>query len=54
MAEVGVGNLNWPEILKACREAGVKWYLVEQDECYRDPFDSLETSLKNLREMGLS
>ena len=53
MAEVGVGNLNWREILKACKEAGVKWYLVEQDECYRDPFDSLETSLKNLNQMGL-
>ena len=52
-SEVGVGNLNWPEILKACREAGVKWYLVEQDDCYRDPFDSLETSLKNLKAMGL-
>jgi sugar phosphate isomerase/epimerase len=53
-AEVGAGNLNWPEILKACHEAGVKWYLVEQDDCYRDPFDSLETSLKNLKAMGLN
>ena len=53
MAEVGVGNLNWPRILQACKSAGVKWYLVEQDVCYRDPFDSLETSLNNLKEMGL-
>ena len=53
MAEVGEGNLNWPRILQACRDAKVEWYLVEQDVCYRDPFESLEISLKNLREMGL-
>ena len=54
MAEVGVGNLNWPGILEAAKAAGVEWYAVEQDTVYRDPFDSLETSLKNLRAMGLS
>ena len=53
MAEVGEGNLNWPEVLRACREAGVEWYVVEQDTCYRDPFESLGISLRNLREMGL-
>lgn len=53
MAEVGVGNLDWQNILGACREAGVEWYVVEQDTCYRDPFDSLRTSLENLRAMGL-
>src|SRR5262249_10517529 len=53
MAEVGEGNLNWPAILAACRSAGVQWYLVEQDICYRDPFESLEISLRNLRTMGL-
>jgi sugar phosphate isomerase/epimerase len=53
MAEVGEGNLNWPEILKACKEAGVKWYIVEQDTCQRDPFESLAISLKNLKKMGL-
>lgn len=53
MMEVGEGNLNWSEILKACREAAVRWYIVEQDTCYRDPFDSLETSLKNLEGMDI-
>jgi sugar phosphate isomerase/epimerase len=54
-AEVGAGNLNWPEILKAAEEGGVEWYLVEQDNCYeRDPFDSLAISYRNLKEMGLS
>jgi len=54
MAEVGEGNLNWPSILAAAKEAGTRWYLVEQDTCQRDPFESLEISLKNLNAMGLS
>ena len=53
MAEVGEGNLNWPVILQACQEAGVKWYAVEQDVCQRDPFKSLEISYENLKAMGL-
>ncbi len=53
MAEIGVGNLDWPGILEAAGEAGVQTLCVEQDTCYRDPFDSLETSLKNLKAMGL-
>jgi sugar phosphate isomerase/epimerase len=53
MAEIGEGNLNWPAILSACQEAGVEWYAVEQDECQRDPFESLRISYQNLREMGL-
>ncbi len=53
MAEVGEGNLNWPAIIEACKEAGVVWYIVEQDTCQRDPFESLGISLRNLRAMGL-
>lgn len=54
MAEVGEGNLNWPAILEACREAGVEWYIIEQDICERDPFESLAISLQNVKAMGLS
>ncbi|MCC5828580.1 MAG: sugar phosphate isomerase/epimerase [Phycisphaeraceae bacterium] len=53
MCEVGSGNLNWPAILKACRAAGVKWYMVERDSGDLDPFESLKISYNNLREMGL-
>lgn len=54
MAEVGEGNLDWPDILKAAKEVGVEWYLVEQDNCYgRDPFESLAISYRNLNAMGL-
>ncbi|KKL55178.1 hypothetical protein LCGC14_2258010 [marine sediment metagenome] len=55
MAEIGEGNLNWPAILAAAKDAGVEWYCVEQDRCYeRDPFDSLKISLENLHGMGLT
>ena len=53
MAEVGEGNLNWPAILDAARDAGVVWYLVEQDTCRGDPFDSLKISLDNMQKWGL-
>lgn len=48
MAEVGEGNMNFPDILAACRRAGVEWYAVEQDICQRDPFESLAISFENL------
>ncbi len=54
MKEVGEGNLNWPGILDACREANVEWYAVEQDICPGDPFESLAISYRNMVNMGLS
>ena len=55
MSEIGEGNLNWPAILQAAAEAGVEYYLVEQDRCYdRTPFESLEISYRNLKAMGLN
>lgn len=52
MAEVGVGNLNWDEIIEACDEAGAKWALVEQDKCQTDPFGCLQTSYDYLTTKG--
>jgi sugar phosphate isomerase/epimerase len=46
-AEVGHGNLDWRRILAACRETGVEWYIVEQDEPVpsgRDIFESVRMS----------
>lgn len=54
MVEVGSGNLNWPAILEACREIGVKYYLVERDRGEMDPFESLEVSFKQMQAMGLA
>jgi len=52
-AEVGEGNLEWGAILQACKAADIEWYIIEQDTCPGDPFDSLKKSLDNLRAMGL-
>jgi len=50
MAEVKEGNLNWDAIFAACKEAGVKYAMVEQDDCYgADPFKCLTTSFNNLK-----
>ena len=47
--EIGEGNLDWDGILAACRETGVKWYAVEEDDCPGNPFDSLARSLAYLQ-----
>ena len=52
-AEVGMGNLNWYEIIRACRETGVRNFAVEQDHCKVDPFTSLAISYKNIKAFGL-
>lgn len=52
-AEVGEGNLEWDAILQACKAAHIEWYIIEQDTCLGDPFESLKKSFDNLRAMGL-
>lgn len=52
-AEIGEGNLNWPAIIGACAEIGVRMHIVEQDVCRRCPFESLKISLQYLQKMGL-
>lgn len=47
-AEIGEGNMNWDAILDACRAIGMEWYIVEQDVCRRDPFESLAISWQYL------
>lgn len=44
--EIGQGNLDWTGILKACREAEVKTFVVEQDLPFpgRDVFESAKLS----------
>jgi len=52
-AEVGVGTLDWPNILQASEDANVEWHCVEQDRCDRDPLESVAISLKNLHSWGM-
>ena len=52
-AEVGEGNLDFPAIIPAAREAGARYLLVEQDQLYgRTVWDALQTSYDNLVAMG--
>jgi len=44
MCPVGEGNLNWRRIIEVCELAGTEWYVVEQDDCRRDPIDCLRSS----------
>ena len=51
-AEVGVGNLDWDDIISACDEADAMCAVVEQDICETDPFDCLKTSYDFLKTKG--
>ncbi len=51
-AEIAEGNLDWVEILSACRDAGTKWLVVEQDEPRRDPMESVAISYANLSKLA--
>lgn len=51
-AEIGNGNLNWDEIIKASFESKAEYALVEQDACDIDPFESLKISYDYLTKKG--
>lgn len=50
--EVGEGNLNLADCMKACVESGVSHIVIEQDICPGDPFESLAVSYKNLKKLA--
>jgi len=43
-AELGQGNLDLKEIVRLAEEGGTEWYIVEQDTCPGDPFESMAIS----------
>lgn len=51
-AEIGSGNLEWGEILRAAEQSGCTWYIVEQDGDWidNDPFKSLKKSYQFIRD----
>ncbi|HRL48609.1 MAG TPA: sugar phosphate isomerase/epimerase [Propioniciclava sp.] len=52
-AEVGSGNMNWPELLPAANAAGAEYFFIEQDDTYgRDPFDCIADSRAYLASLG--
>ena len=54
MMPIGSGNLEWRCILPAAESAGTEWFIIEQDVCQIDPFDSLKLSLDFLIENFVS
>ena len=48
--EIGNGNINFDGIVRTAAEIGVLHYVVEQDVCPGDPFDSLAASHAYIKE----
>lgn len=49
--EIGNGILDIKSIVKQVEKNGAEWIIVEQDLCKRAALESIEISLKNLREL---
>jgi sugar phosphate isomerase/epimerase len=47
--EIGQGNLNWSELIPTAENSGCQWFIVEQDTCPGDPFDSLKISFDYIK-----
>jgi sugar phosphate isomerase/epimerase len=50
--EVGKGVINIPAVMKAASKAGVKHYIVEQDQTPGNPLDSLRGSFEYLSKLN--
>ncbi|MDI6784111.1 MAG: sugar phosphate isomerase/epimerase [bacterium] len=53
-AEVGYGILDWDDIFAACKQANMKWYIVEQDICQRPVYESIKMSYEFLKRKGIA
>jgi sugar phosphate isomerase/epimerase len=49
MHEIGYGNLDFKSIIAAAEESDCEWFIVEQDACPGDPFDSLKMSFDYIK-----
>lgn len=49
MTEVGTGKINCQRLYNICNEAGFNWVIIEQDDIYIDPFESIKISIDNVR-----
>ena len=47
--EVGNGTIDFKEIFKHAKDAGLQYYFVEQDVCPGDPFDSITQSIAYIK-----
>ncbi|MBK1876877.1 sugar phosphate isomerase/epimerase family protein [Pelagicoccus mobilis] len=49
MGEIGSGNLDFKRIISAAEASGCETFVVEQDECPGNPFDSLKKSFDYIK-----
>jgi len=47
--EIGSGNIDFRAVVAAAEESGCQWFIVEQDVCPGDPFDSLKMSFDYIK-----
>ena len=53
VTEIGNGNLDWPKIMAACDEIGVKYAFIEQDNAVEsDPLNCMKISHDYLAPLG--
>ena len=50
MAEIGSGNIDFASVITAAENSGCLWFVVEQDVCPGDPFDSVRMSYDYIAE----
>jgi len=53
-AEVGHGIIDFASIFNVAEEAGVRCYIVEQDQCQRSPLESVQMSIEHLKSIGIA
>jgi sugar phosphate isomerase/epimerase len=46
---IGEGVIEWPLVLAAAEDTGVRWLIVEQEDAPDDALRDIRTSLENLR-----
>ena len=54
LTPVGQGLIGWPDIVKACQSAGVRWVFAEQETWDRDAFVCARESYQYLLSLGLT
>lgn len=47
--EIGAGTLDFKRIIAAAESSGCEWFIVEQDTCPGDPFDSIRQSFEYIQ-----
>jgi sugar phosphate isomerase/epimerase len=48
--EIGNGIIDFPSIFELAKSADIEWYVVEHDRTNRSPKESMEISLRYIKE----